>query len=67
MRSLQIRTMSELTIAVEAPLAANAGVSGRAVPEGDPFVAWLDLMEAMEALCPAWPPPDPRPGRDYRL
>lgn len=67
MRSLQFRTMSELTIDVDPPLAANVGVPYRALPEGDPLVAWLDLMETMEALCPVWPLHEHRPGRDYRL
>ena len=29
----------------------------------DPFAAWLDLMETVEALCPQWPE---RPGMPYQ-
>jgi hypothetical protein len=51
-------------------LVAEAGLPYRTVVEGDPFEAWMDLMEVVEALCPQWPQwPQRAPsiGRDYRL
>lgn len=50
-----------------APLAASAGAADGLPVAPDPIAAWMDLMEAVEALCPRWPD-RPRPaGRDYRL
>ena len=40
-------------------LVAEAGVPYASTPAGDPIVAWMDLMEAVEALCPKWPPRPP--------
>lgn len=37
-----------------------------AAPE-DPIVAWLDLMEVVEALCPVWPERCVGRGGQYRL
>ena len=34
---------------------------------GDGFEAWIDLMEAVEALCPHWPERPATIGSDYRL
>ena len=48
-------------------LVAEAGVSYRAVPEGDGIDAWLDLMAVVEALCPAAPVPQLLILRDCRL
>ncbi len=48
-------------------LVADAGVPYRIVPTGDPIQAWIDLMEAVEVLCPKWPPQPPSRGRNYRL
>jgi hypothetical protein len=50
-----------------APLAGDAGVRFE-LPSGvDPIDAWIDLMTAIEALCPRWPVREPAAGRDYRL
>ncbi len=48
-------------------LVAEAGVPYRPDSRGDPIVAWMDLMEAVEALCPQWPPQPVTSYRDYRL
>lgn len=49
-------------------LVAEAGEAYRALPEGDPVAAWLDLLEAVEALAPASSPaPEPLVLRDCRL
>lgn len=37
------------------PLARDGGVRLRPSSRRDPFEAWMDLMEAVEALCPQWP------------
>jgi len=36
------------------------GKAIRPARSNDPVAAWMDLMEAVEALCPRWPP---RPQR----
>jgi hypothetical protein len=36
-------------------LVREAGVPYRRSTAGDPFQAWLELMEVVEALCPRWP------------
>jgi hypothetical protein len=33
----------------------------------DPIAAWIDLMDAVEALCPTWPERVLPRGSDYRL
>jgi hypothetical protein len=38
-----------------APLVRDGGVQFTPAGDRDPFVAWIDLMEAVEALCPSWP------------
>jgi hypothetical protein len=48
-------------------LVAEAGVPYQPGPLADPIAAWLDLMEAVEALCPKWPQQAAPRGRDYRL
>lgn len=48
-------------------LVAEAGMPYTALPDGDPVAGWLDLMEAVEALCPEWPAPEPKIWYDYRL
>ena len=48
-------------------LVAEGGVPYTAIPDGDPIEAWLDLMEAVEALCPEWPAPESKIWCDYRL
>ena len=43
----------------ESPFAAGAGVAAAPpTAEGDPYRALADLMVAVEALCPVWPPRD---------
>ena len=36
--------------------AAKAGAIHHHVRSSDPIAAWMDLMEAVEILCPRWPP-----------
>jgi len=50
-----------------APFAASAGMPFASGRTDSPIDAWMDLMEAIEALCPRWPEPSPRVGCDYRL
>ena len=40
-------------------LVREGGVEYRPAPSPDPFVAWVELMEVIEALCPRWPPRAP--------
>ncbi len=40
--------------------------TGPRVPQ-DPILAWLELMEVVEALCPQWPPRYIAVGGQYRL
>jgi hypothetical protein len=43
----------------ESPFAARAGLApGPPVVQDDPYRALDDLMVAVEALCPVWPPRD---------
>ncbi len=60
------------SIGVTAVLAAEAGVPyAPALGETsgvDPFTEWLDLMEVVQMLCPAWPVRDqPMQGAHWRL
>jgi hypothetical protein len=49
-------------------LVADGGVQNALPASADPIADWIDLMEAVEALCPTWPAPDPPPrGWVYRL
>jgi hypothetical protein len=48
-------------------LVAEGGVAYRLSDSADPFSAWMDLMEAVEALCPEWPRREPSAGGIYRL
>lgn len=50
----------------DAPLAASAGVPGKRGRESS-LEQWIDLMEAVEALCPRWPVREVRVGGTYRL
>jgi hypothetical protein len=34
---------------------SEGGVEYRVSDAADPFDAWIQLMEAVEALCPQWP------------
>ncbi|MBS0462698.1 MAG: hypothetical protein JSS41_09555 [Proteobacteria bacterium] len=36
-------------------------------PPGNPIQAWMDLMDVLKALCPAWSGARPAFGGDYRL
>lgn len=40
----------------DALLAADGGLSPARAREKDPYQALDDLMAAVEALCPVWPP-----------
>lgn len=37
------------------PLVRDGGVPYAPLPQRDPFVAWIELMEVVEALCLRWP------------
>ena len=56
-------------LSVEPLLARNAGVAWTYVPNGDSssIDAWIDLIEALELLCPRWPDRVLSKGQDYRL
>ncbi len=58
---------ADRTTPERAPLAASAGVSDGLPEASNPIDAWMDLMEAVEALCPRWPERMVPVGRDYRL
>lgn len=51
--------------AAEPVLVREGGVEYRPTPSPDPLVAWVELMELVEMLCPRWPPRAPaiEPGR----
>ena len=42
-------------------LVREAGIAYRPALAADPVAAWMDLMEAVEVLCPRWPPRDQPP------
>jgi hypothetical protein len=48
-------------------LAASAGKPYAPERSGSTFDKWMDLMEAVEALCPCWPEREASIGTDYRL
>ncbi len=48
--------MSSFQIPTEIPFAAEAGLDAPVRAEDDPYRALDDLMAAVEALCPVWPP-----------
>ena len=48
-------------------LVADGGVAFAASSHRDSIDAWMDLMEAIEALCPRWPDRPWANGTDYRL
>ena len=48
-------------------LVAEGGVPYRLPPDADPINAWIELMEAVEALCPEWPHREPSLGGIYVL
>jgi hypothetical protein len=59
---------SHPTSKVNAPLlVAEGGVEYRLSQSTDPFAAWMNLMEAVEALCPQWPHREQSVGGTYRL
>ncbi|MDR0274600.1 MAG: hypothetical protein LBI48_04530 [Burkholderiaceae bacterium] len=52
----------------DAVLAREAGVAFLPQPARDPMAKWIDLMEAMQALCPVWPArTKPMLGNNWRL
>jgi len=46
---------------------AGGDVIATALPVRGDLSDWVELMEAVEALCPVWPMPAPRVGWDYRM
>lgn len=42
--------------ATGAVLVSEGGAAWKPARSNDPVAAWMDLMEAVEALCPRWPP-----------
>ncbi len=49
-------------------LVREGGVPYRPTPATDPLADWMDLMEAIEVLCPRWPARDqPRASRGFVL
>ena len=51
----------------KAPLVASAGHNNAPALLRDPFVAWFELMEVVEMLCPRWPQRAQVVGGVYRL
>jgi len=45
----------------------EGGVPYRSSRAADGIDAWIDLMEAVEALCPQWPQRPVLAGSDFRL
>lgn len=60
-------TASPAAQVAEPPFAAAGGVAYAPKVRRPPIEAWIDLMEAVEALCPRWPDREISIGRDYRL
>ncbi len=48
--------MTSFAKPAEPPFAADAGLSAPVRHEEDPYRTLDDLMAAVEALCPVWPP-----------
>lgn len=49
-------------------LATEGGITDRLSDRRDPYETLDDLMAAVEALCPSWPPREVfRAGGDWRL
>ena len=40
-------------------LVAEGGLQNTLPRSSDPIAPWIDLMEAVEALCPEWPEREP--------
>jgi hypothetical protein len=52
----------------DAVLVREAGVPFQPQPHLDPIAEWIDLMEAVQALCPVWPVrTQPMRGNNWRL
>jgi hypothetical protein len=45
----------------------DGGVPYRLSETADGIDAWINLMEAVEAMCPHWPDRAPTAGSDYRM
>jgi hypothetical protein len=60
---------SQKSLADEArfPLVREGGVPYRPSSDRDPFEAWVELMEAVEALCPHWPQRPRATGGVFKL
>ncbi len=50
-----------------ARLVSDAGIPFAAGEPADPIVAWLDLMEVVDMLCPELPAHTTRTWTDFRL
>ena len=50
--------MNSFAKSVDAPFAAEGGLDAPVRREEDPYRTLDDLMAAVEALCPVWPPRD---------
>jgi hypothetical protein len=48
--------MSSFVKPTEPPFAAEGGITAPGRRDADPYQTLDDLMEAVEALCPVWPP-----------
>jgi len=60
--------IADKTTPERTPLTAYAGApDGRPPEASDPIAAWIDLMEAVEALCPQWPEREIPVGGNYYL
>lgn len=53
--------------ALPRPLAEEGGVPFLLPESADPLKSWMNLMEAVEALCPVWPERKPTVGHIFRL
>lgn len=68
-----MNSLPNLTAKLEAGpepfLARNAGVAWTWAPNAgrSSMDAWVDLIEAVELLCPRWPERVLAKGQDYRL
>jgi hypothetical protein len=59
--------MSSWTKSAEPPFAAEGGLPAPYRVEDDAYTMLDDLMVAVEAFCPSWPPRDYRPGKKMLL
>lgn len=50
-----------------APFVREGGAHYEPTRSSDPIRRWMDLMEAVEALCPHWPERPPTAGTRFLL